>query len=502
MNLKTFLASSLALVPLYANGQAVLSFADNKSFKQVGPREFEYQGGSLTGSLIDGAFALAPCASNGSPVRVGPNITCPLGTTAFITAGDIDGDLERDVNLFYSVSQVLGGLQVEPFQSNRIRMIAAPPSKLERPIGGSTWFDNSVVLWFDQINFPVRAYELTGYQTSRDYAANELQRQYDEIVPGTYIYEFPRINDDLNPFPIRITHVNMIEAWPGRGVVPSINEFTLLNDDLWSNGQIEIDPRVFNDFNWRGFNGNTVFSEDVTNFSIINRSPIFRDSFDLLTGEVLEDVEIPVGTVVFPPYDVSETFRPAEQIATPSTGYELGPFFFNPGEEVTAVIDFSRRLISTGNSRDTSTREFSWDIRFVETFEGEIVNLINNQTIPSATPDEFLAPDGDYDGDGVSNVEEFGLQTSLTDPSELPVLLPFLDPNTQQCILNIPKRPGVGTRLEYSVQYTTDLVNWTTITYTDPDWFIETDNENTYRVRSRQPAPPATCLLRVQVAQK
>ena len=61
------------------------------------------------------------------------------------------------------------------------------------------------------------------------------------------------------------------------------------------------------------------------------------------------------------------------------------------------------------------------------------------------------------------------------------------------------KRPATGSRLIYEVQYTQDMVNWTTIVQGDPNFLLEVDNEDLLRVRSKQPAPPATCFLRVAI---
>ncbi|MGC6427428.1 MAG: hypothetical protein ACON5H_10605 [Akkermansiaceae bacterium] len=525
MNLKTYLTAAIFLAPFVSHGQAILSFSDNKTYRQVGPRTSEFQGGSLGTGISDGSFSLAACVDNGSVFRVAPYLLCPLGTTGFVTAGDVDGDLVRDTNLYFSIAQIIAARQVEPFQTERIAMVAAPPSALDRPIGGQGWTDSSIVIWFDQINFPIQAYELTRYGTERNYLQNQLQLQLEEIVPGTYIFETPRLNDDLNPFIIRITHLQMIEAWPGRGRVPSINDFTLLNDDLWNDGAMEIDPRVFNRFDWRGFNGNTALNSDTTFFSIESRGDFVRETLiiDPDLGPIVTDVTIPPGTVVFPPYDpiVPDNERFREQIATPSNNYEVGPFFFNVGEEATAVLDFQRNLISTGNSRDTSSRSFTWDLRFVDTYEGFLVSALERGFLPGTTPDALLEPTADYDGDGYTNIQEYGLDVNAIEPgtqidpldpasnfvsvpafnpADVPVLIPTLDPITSQCIFDVPKRPLVGDRLIYQVQYTSDLVTWTTITPSDPNWFIETDDETLYRVRSRQPVPPASSLLRVLIS--
>ncbi|MEN8736184.1 MAG: hypothetical protein ABF337_02915, partial [Akkermansiaceae bacterium] len=132
MNLKKYLAAAALLSPLASSGQAILSFSDNKTYRQTGPRTFEYQGGALGTTIEDGVYSLAGCDYNGYPFRVTPNIFCPLGTTGFVTEGDVTGDGVRDTNRYFSIAQIIAARQVEPFQTSRIRMVAAPPSALSR----------------------------------------------------------------------------------------------------------------------------------------------------------------------------------------------------------------------------------------------------------------------------------------------------------------------------------------------------------------------------------
>ena len=155
MNFKTSFLGTLALSPLLTMGQGVLSFSDQKTYRQFDDRDFVFQGGALNMGIADGNFTLAGCVDQPSPVRVTPYIFCPLGTTGFITAGDVTGDGIRDTNLYFSVATIQRAVNVEPFQTSRIRMIAAPPSTLGRPLGGASWSDSSVIIWLDQINFPI-----------------------------------------------------------------------------------------------------------------------------------------------------------------------------------------------------------------------------------------------------------------------------------------------------------------------------------------------------------
>jgi hypothetical protein len=201
---------------------------------------------------------------------------------------------------------------------------------------------------------------------------------------------------------------------------------------------------------------------------------------------------------VDPPAGLLADFPP-ELLATPSTNYQLGPGFFRAGDEARVNLRYRRNLISTANSADGSTRNFSWNIAFVDTFQGFMTDQLRLGIIPNTTPSALLEPNGDFDGDGSSNVEEFALQTDLTNPADVPVLSPTLDPLTKQYIFDVPKRANVGSLLQYNVQYSSDLQNYTTITDSDPDWFIEEDSDTNYRVRSREPSPITTGLLRVLI---
>ena len=502
MNFKKSFLAALALAPLLSSGQVSFSFGDNKTFRQYDDRLFEFLGGSLTLSIRDGSFVLSPCEgidASGGTIPSGaftrliqPNLSCPLGTTAFVGSGDVDGDGFSDVDLYISVSSVTRAVQVEPFHPEQISLIAAPPSSLSRPIGGVDWVDSALVLWYDQINRPINSYEITRYDSQRVYGASEaeLERQYDEIVPGVWIYQVPRLNEAINPsspevpvnpFPFSIGHRQMIEAWPGRGKAPGPNEFVLTNDGLWVDGALEVDPNLFFKFEWRGFNGVTTITNADTTFFSMERTNATDEG--------------PAGQVVFPPYNfaVPDAQRFTELISTPSSGYELGPNFAQVGDEWTGVLDFNRNLGQ--RTIDNSSRQFRWNVRFVETYPGYA-----RDAFPPTDDDTLLAEGYDYDDDGFTNLEEFALQTDPANPASVPSITPFLDDLTGQCVLSIPKRGLVGSLLSYKVQYTSDLDTWTTILPGDSQWMVIQDDAAVYEVRSRQ-SPPASCLLRILITQ-
>ena len=492
MNIATHTASILGAFTLSAtlvHGQAATFMEDSKAFKQVGPNSSVYLGGSFNVTLIDGAYTILPCAYNGSLFYAAPDIFCNAGTTALVDSGDLDGDGIRDNRAYFSVGQIFTAVQVEPFQSSLIELYSAPPSALPRPLGGFNWRDNSVVLFFDLVTNAanLRGYEITRYLSSRPYLNTELKRHRNEIVPGTYTFKFPSIGSDAeNPssFFVQIGHREMVEAYPGPGGTSVTsegisvgNDFRVTNDDFWRGDKMEIDPRIVFRLKWEGFNQSTFIGGDRVFFSIQDRAN---------------------GDIVYPPYPPGNATFP-QLIGSGTLGiptfFELGPAFFDVGEERTAEIIFSRSN-PYGYSSDVSERTFTWDIDFIDTYDGFLL-----QNFPVGTPARMTAPDLDFDGDGYTNLEEYALQTDVLDPADVPNPAPALVGNAQQCVLSIPKRPFVGDSLSYQVQYSTDLINWTTITDSDPNWFIEFDNDDLYQVRSAAPFGEQTCLTRVVIVQ-
>jgi len=492
MNIATHTAAILGALTLSAtlvHGQARTFLGDNKSFKQVGPNQSVYLGGSFDVTLIDGFATILPCASNGASIFAPPNITCNAGTTALVSFGDFNRDGTLDNRTYFSVAQIFTALRVEPFRPSLVELYAAPPSDLPRPLGGFNWRDSSVVVFFDLVTNPqdVRGYEITRYLSSRPYLGTELNRHRSEIVPGVYTFKFPSLgSDEINPssFFVQVGHREMVEAYPGPGGrsvnsegISVGNDFRVTNDDFWSGDKMEFDPRIVFKFEWEGFNQSTFIGGDEVHFAIEDRA---------------------TGAIVYPPFPPGAPAFP-QLIGSSTLGiptfFELGPVFFDVGQEGTAKIIFSRNS-RAGGASDVSERTFTWDIDFIDTFDGFLL-----ETFPVGTAEELTAPDVDFDGDGYTNLEEYALQTDALDPADVPNPTPVLGGRAGQCVLSISKRPFVGKSLSYQVQYTTDLVTWTTITASDPNWYIEFDNENLYQVRSVLPFGEQTCLTRVQIVQ-
>ena len=463
-----------------------LFFRDIKTFKMVGPQESEFLGGELNVNVHDGYFSILGCAFNNDFAYVPPNIACPNGTNALVTAGDFDGDGVRDIGTYFSISQPTPAASIEPFKTSLVELFSAPPSDLPRPLSGFNWRDNSTVVFYDLINDPINGigYTISNYNSVRPYLPSELERQRKEVVPGVYIFKFAALGSTVeNPksFFTSVAHREMVEAVPGPGGssiggIDVGNDFRVTNDDRWNNGVMEFDPRLFFNFNWEGFNPTTFVGNDRIFFSIKDRE---------------------TGAIVYPPIPPDQPQLPqliASRDLGIATGYDLGPDFFGPGQQFVVELVFARNS-AKGNSWDRSRRTFLWDIDLIDTYAG-----FARTSFDIKTPEELLEPDVDFDGDGYTNLQEFGFQTSATDPASIPNPTPVLIGN-DQCYLEVAKRPDVGSSLDYIMQYSSDQENWTTIEQGDPNWFIVFNNEERISVLSRRAYNADPCFLRVQFEQ-
>ncbi len=500
------LLGAFTLSAALAHGQAILSFSDMKMFKMVGPEESEYQGGSLNLSLNDGSVSFLPCAavdpntgaifaSGFFATFIGPIVGCPSGTTGLLSypAFDFDGDGVRDTGLYASVSRPIPAIHVEPFRPSLISLASSSSWALRGQLDSFTWNDTSRVIFYDQVNDPRNgiAYELSGYNTSRTYSALELEKHRDEIVPGSYLFTFPRLGSSpANPsdFPFNHGHRPMVEAFPGPGGSSVVsgginvgNDFRTTNDDRWRDGAMEFDPRIVSDFSWEGFNGITFLASDSLLFAVRDRE---------------------TDAIVFPPFPPGQQAFP--QLISGnglpiSSGYELGPTFFGPGDSIYVQLIF-RRNLSIGNTVDSSVRYFTWDVDLIDSYEG-FVGDVNGANFPNNATDAEIAPDFDYDDDGFTNLEEFALQTDPTDPASVPNPTPTINEINGLCELIVTKRPSVGSRLIYNIEFSPDLENWTVIDRDHPNFFLAADNENEIRVieKSTSSIEGFPCFLRVRV---
>ena len=478
----------------------------DKAFYQQDAFRLDFDQGRFDVRIRDGFVLLAPCAFQPSLFSVGPNPLCPLGTTGLIASGDVNGDGLRDDNLFWSIDSVIRALIIEPARPDLVTLLAAPPSKLVRPL--PAFIDNSLVIFYNVLqNNDMEQLDVTSYLmtirygsvpqvettntlggiltagnlnvviTGRDIVGSPLsipvpvaalasasdvatsirlalnatpavtnfysvggadpdpaaepttiisltervvdgndptlnigvfagtatgdrlpidfsqdtvegafkapaaasKQMREELPTGTYIFSYPRLNNpDLgSPVILPGTITPMIEALDRN--TRSNNGFRLTSGN-WDGDFYQLDPRLIHDFRWTGNDRSNILRGDQIYFSIRSADE---------------------SSIVFPPRDTNPIQLPDPTVQE----YTLPPGFGLVGDEGVINVDFERFLRTTGVSFDTSRRSFRAKVRMVDSYDGFAKTYYELGTSTALTP-----AGADKDGDGTTNINEFGLE--------------------------------------------------------------------------------------------
>lgn len=277
---KSLIAAAILIAPVALSNPTELIFWNVKEWRQVGPQRNLYLGGFTNVLFYDGSWTLSGCA-HPSPFIIPPNIFCPLGTTAFIAQGDIDGDGANDQGSFWSVSEVNPATVVEPFRTDLFKIYSAPPSGIADLLRASEGDadaifdvqDTSVVIWYNVLGGAIDDYEVTQFEALRPYESgkNELERHYYDVPWGPYKFLLPGLlpsNVQGTPPDIvfAVDHLVTPDAYPGRGEIDQGWQVT--NTDWAADGDLEFDPRQFYDFQWFGLNAQNALQSDSLFFSM------------------------------------------------------------------------------------------------------------------------------------------------------------------------------------------------------------------------------------------
>ncbi|MBC7980120.1 MAG: hypothetical protein H7Y36_06110, partial [Armatimonadetes bacterium] len=197
------------------------------------------------------------------------DVTTTLGTTAFVTSGTGE-PLFRGTDykeLFVAVASLIPAAVVEPGRTDLVRLQSAPPSTLPRPSAG---FVPTAVLALFNIQTPfIKDYRLGRYTSNRSYNAGERGRFDTDIVPGTYNYNFPRLNKPEVPVRIGINYFPTLDGFRKINSQKQGFRFTNLK---FNDGFAELDINVINKITWEGNNFGIVSSTDNLYFSIVGLS--------------------------------------------------------------------------------------------------------------------------------------------------------------------------------------------------------------------------------------
>jgi hypothetical protein len=298
------------------------------------------------------------------------------------------------------------------------------------------------------------------------------------------------------------------DVYPGRGQVP--RGWRIANEDHhWNGDRLEVDPREFYEFIWDGIDfQNTVASDELYLGFRADQYPVPGGSFatidEVPDPDLVPNPGAPLENVlVFPPYqfDTPVGDRELFKLGVYDNMYELGPFFFQPGESVTAELDWRRNLEGGNATRDVSRRILRWNISFIDTFTGFAFysrGPIVEDGFPFGTPSSRRRPMLDYDGDGFSNLIEYATGADLADILVMPVITTTAGTAVGACSASVPKRPHVGSSLTYEFEFSTDGIVWNVIRPGGIWDITETVDELTV-VNNTDLSAGSLCLFRVRV---
>jgi hypothetical protein len=528
MQTRRLCASLLALLLLpAAQADVLMTVSVDKAFYQQDAFRLDFDQGSFDVRIRDGFVFLAPCAGDPSFFQFGPDPLCPLGITGLIANGDVDGDGLRDDNLFWSIDSVVRALIIEPARPDLVTLLAAPPSKLVRPL--PAFFDNSLVVFYNVSRNDMEQLDVTRYFmtirygsvpqvettntlgeilvagnlnvviTGRDIAGSPLsipvavaagatgsdvatsirlalnatpavtnfysvggadpdpaadpttiisltervvdgndptlnigvfagtatgdglpidpsqdtvegafkapaaasKQMREELPTGTYIFSYPRLNNpDLgSPVILPGTITPMIEALDRNS---RSNSGFRLTSGNWDGDFYQLDPRLIHDFRWTGNDRSNILRGDQIYFSIRSADE---------------------SSIVFPPRSTNPLQLPDPTVQE----YTLPPGFGVVGDEGVINVEFERFLRTTGVAFDTSKRSFRAKVRMVDSYDGFARTYYELGTSTALTP-----AGADKDGDGMTNINEFGLEFPTIELIESlglnPVILGFGKP--------------------------------------------------------------------------
>ncbi|MFD2255621.1 hypothetical protein ACFSSA_02950 [Luteolibacter algae] len=457
--------------------------AQSSATYQQSPTDVTFQGGSFNIGLRDGLLIYeSPCILDeyfppNPPEDLFGKGKCAQGATGYITAGDIDGDGVNDSQAYATVSQIIAARSIRPFEPQNVRLVAAPPSELPRPLSG---FTGSSAKVFFNIQSPIGSseYSISGYRFSRVYLPGDRSRFDKEIVPGSYTFTFPRLGQTpgTNNNPIAQT-LNLFPTLDGYRKVNNQRVGFRFKNVIFDGGFAVLDPNIVNVIEWEGNTGERIIPGNDTAYVSIRALTAPEDPNSGTTGEI-----------IFPNFT-----GVSNQIILPSpvqTSYALAPGFLAPGESGLFEIEFSTYRPTTSVAFERSVRRFRLPVKM-----GNFMTTALRAALPANATNEQRDPSADYDGDGASNFAEWAFGSDPAKAGSVPPA-PSLE------LVNTQAAPGtfseIGSEshgqgcweykvdklinpipaLDYHVEHSTDMKTWVRIDKSDDKWnFQETSNQ-------------------------
>lgn len=443
------------------------------NFRQ-GPNGTAYEGGSFDVYLRDGLLTFEPgCFSSAYFPPGTPG--CPAGATGYLTRGDIDGDGLEDPGTYFTIVNIFRASLIRPFRPDKVLLSSAPPSTLPRPLAGFT--NDSRSAFFNIQTELISQYDISIYEFSREYTSAQRSIYDKEVVSGSYRYSFPSlINENLS---VNLS-INRFPVLDGYRKVNNQNVgFRFLNV-TYDDGFAVLNPFEINTIKWQGNTTSFITpTSDILYFSIKS----LEDPTDPLSDP---DLTVPP---VFPNF-TGTPGTPRVLLPSPLvTEYILAPNFLIPGQ--TGLLDLEFFIFRPTNNVtfDQSVARFRMPVK--------ISNPFIIPPPPNVNQLVFNDPNADFDNDGASNFSEWIFGSDRSDPSSVPTSpsLGFSAPTPASSTqgsgpvsfsatpqdegaweFKVAKLRNPSPKLKYEIQRSIDMINWTTVTTSDPNWILTDDD--------------------------
>lgn len=403
------ISALLASAALPANAQVSLDLSSRASYRQfVGDNSMTFTGGTFDINFSDGSVASIGGCNFVKYYPPGYFIDfCSPGTTGFLTSGTINGATLAFPYLL--VTTVNPALVVAPRHAELVKLNAAPASSLPRPAGGFS--DNSASLYFN-LNTAgnIREYILTHYDATRAYDKSQRNKFNEQIVPGVYQYSFPRLVNPILPATIAATIYPMAEGFSKRNNVEQGFKFTDVNGSQSNkDGFMELSYIRPNTIRWNPLPSAVVYPRvDGLYFSI----RVISDEENPKSPTVLVDRFSRKQQAVFPSF--TNDGDPRVLLPSPLVSQFVTPPVFAGGTKGVVEVQLARNFQTGGVTYDFSDRRFQLPVVVVNRYS-EYQELIIEKP---KTNSEILK---DTDGDGYNNLNEWILDSSAVDASNIPV---------------------------------------------------------------------------------
>lgn len=492
------------------------SFGNYRQTMLPGQTEItNFEGGAFSINVVDGNAVFSP-PSCVSPLFFSPSIACPIGATGYVVFGDLNGDGVNDAGTYYSITEIASAAILQPFAPNDAVLISAPPSLLPRPLSG--FVDDSRTIYYNLFSSLIEKYDNTLLSLDRTYTAAERNTFDREIVPGTYRFNFKQL---VNPFatvesPPVALELNLFPALDGFRKINNVKQGFRFKNAIYEDGFALIDPLELTTLEWEG--NTTAFIAPSADLLHISIKPLV-DPADPLSDAVLYDGTgqyssnpdfddppsgfLPPNPIVDgdgdPEFIINPTLPLFPTFAGPTVTrvyvpnplvqeYILPPNFIAFGQTGVIDVEFTLSRPTTSVIADRSIRRFRLPVKIVTIFRTAIASKL-----PATATELEKSADYDYDGDGSSNFAEWAFGSDPADASsspsfasavakaEAPTPISTRDGSTETpqsgLKYEINKLVNPVPALTYTIEFSTDMNNWETVTSTDPR-FTVTETEN------------------------